>query len=538
MCMFAQTAPTAPVTGGAVRGYLVGPGAVFKAIPFAEPPVGAWRWREPQPVKPWRGVRDATRYAAACEQIPIGTGAFLGPLAHRYGVSLPTPAWEISEDCLYLNVWTPEWPPKEPHAVMYWMHGGSNRIGSGNEAGYDGAQLARHGVVVVTINYRLGALGFFAHPELTRESPRRASGNYGLLDQIAGLRWVRDNIAKFGGDPARVTVFGESAGAVDAGMLLCSPLATGLFARAILESGPVLGIAYAHPLAEAERFGERLGKLALACAAGGYILERLRGLPPQAILGAAVKAARQAPNPEFVLDGFALTRTPQATFAGGKQQPVAFIIGNNGREASAFRTASGAPLAVDRGPLKTLHISYGSMAPLAMAAYEIDSHMGRQAAADDWLNDALMTCPADAMATLNAAAGHPSFVYQFRRSIPGQGEKDLGSFHSLELPYVFGALDQPVWRWLRFEKKDAALAADIQSYWTNFAKTGDPNGGGLPQWRAFTAGSEAYMEFGNNGRAHPRLGGRPGVLRPGYSETETAPHRKSVTHRSPLSRLR
>lgn len=501
------------MTGGAARGYLAAPGAVFKAIPFAEPPVGALRWREPQPVKPWRGVRNATRYSAACVQNPLGTGVFLGPLARRYGVNYPTPKWNISEDCLYLNIWTAEWPVKEPRAVMLWIHGGSNRIGSGNEPGYNSAELAKHGVVVVTINYRLGALGFFAHPALTRESPHASSGNYGLLDQIAALQWVRDNIAQFGGDPARVTVFGESAGAIDAGMLMCSPLAGGLFGRAIMESGPVLGLAYAHSLRQAERFGERVATLALrgqpADSAGDSYMQRLRALPAQAILDAAAQASKQEPNPEFVLDGWVLARTPQAVFAAGGQQPVSLMIGNNAREASVFRGASGAPLAVDQGPLKTLHISFGNMAPIAMAAYVIDTHTGRTAAGDEWLNDALMTCPSAAMATLNAAAGNVSFVYQFRRSIPGKGESDLGSFHSLELPYVFGALHSAAWSWLTFAKLDEGIAAAMQSYWTNFAKTGDPNGSGLPQWRPYRPASDWYMEFGNDGRARPREGGRP-----------------------------
>ena len=509
----AQPPPTVNVTGGAVRGYLAVPGAVFKAIPFAAPPVGGLRWREPQPVKPWRGVRDATRYSAACVQNPIGTGVFLGPLARRYGVSFPTPKWDLSEDCLYLNIWTPEWPMQEPRAVMFWLHGGSNRLGSGNEPGYDGAELAKRGVVVVTINYRLGPLGFFAHPELTRESPHRSSGNYGLLDQIAALRWVRDNIAMFGGDPARVTVFGESAGAIDAGILMCSPLTGGLFARAIMESGPVLGLAYAHSLRQAEQFGERVATLALrgqpGDSAGDSYIKRLRVLPAQAILAAAAEAAKQEPDPEFVLDGWVLARTPQAVFAAGTERAVDLIIGNNGREASVFRGASAVPLAVDQGPKKTLRIGYGSLAPIAMAAYVIDAHTGRTAAADEWLNDALMTCPSAAMATLNAAAGRPSFLYRFRRSIPGQGESDLGSFHSLELPYVFGALHHPAWSWLTFAKLDEALAAAIQGYWTNFAQTGDPNGGGLPAWPPYMPAADRYMEFGNDGRAHPRQGGRP-----------------------------
>ena len=492
-----------------MRGYFAAPGAVFKAIPFAAPPVNEWRWREPQPVAPWRGVRDATHYSAACMQNPIGTGVFLAPLAHRYGANPATPRWDLSEDCLYLNIWTPEWPATGSHAVMFWMHGGSNRIGSGNEPGYDGAKLAQHGVIVVTINYRLGPLGFLAHPELTRESPHRSSGNYGLLDQIAALRWVHDNIAKFGGDPGRVTIFGESAGAIDAGMLMCSPLSGGLFARAIMESGPVIGISYAHSLSRAEQFGERVAGLALHGRQAGGALQGLRALPAQAILAAAAQAGKQTPNPEFVLDGWVLTRSPQAVFAEGAQQPAALMIGNNGREASAFRAASGAPAASDEGPKKTLRISYGNMAAIAMAAYVLDTHTGRAAAADDWLNDALMTCPAAAMATLNSAVGRPSYVYQFRRSIPGKGESELGSFHSLELPYVFGQLGSPVWNWLPFQKLDEALVAAMQSYWTNFAKTGDPNAAGLPRWPPYNPASDEYLEFGNDGRVRARKGDRP-----------------------------
>lgn len=506
----AESGPSVQVTGGELRGYLGAPGAVFKGIPYAEPPVGALRWREPQPVKPWKSVHDATRYSAACMQNPIGTGVFIGPLASRYGVSYAVPAWRLSEDCLYLNIWTPEWPAKQSHAVMFWIHGGSNRIGSGNEPAYDGAELARHGVLVVTINYRLGPLGFFAHPALTRESPHHASGNYGLLDQLAALGWVRDNIARFGGDPARVTVFGESAGAVNTGMLLCSPLARGLFARVIMESGPVLGIGYAHSLTEGERFGERVASLALRGQTGGASLERLRSVPAQDIRRAAAQAARQEPDPGFVLDGWVLPRTPQAVFAAGNEQPVGILIGNNGREASAFRGGAAAErLAADEGPKKTLRICYGHMAPVAMAAYVIDTHTGRTAAADEWLNDALMTCPSAAMAALHEATGQRTYVYQFLRSVPGKGQSDLGSFHSLELPYVFGALHRPGWNWLPFQKLDDGLAATVESYWTNFAQTGDPNGPGLPRWRPFMSNSGDYLEFANDGRAMPRQGVRP-----------------------------
>jgi para-nitrobenzyl esterase len=496
-------APEADVTGGTVRGYLESPGAVFKGIPFAAPPVGEWRWREPQPVKPWHGARDTTHYSAACFQMPTGTGAFIAPIARRYGVNYPTPRWELSEDCLYLNIWTPEWPVREPHAVMLWIHGGSNRIGSGNEPAYDGADLARHGVVVVTINYRLGAFGFFSHPDLTRESPHHASGDYGLMDQIAALQWVHDNMARFGGDPARVTVFGESAGAIDTGMLMSSPLAHGLFQRAIVESGPVF-ISYPFSLQRGERFGKRVARLA-----GSPDLPRLRALPPEAVMRAAVQAAHQEARPDFVVDGWVLPQSPQQVFAEGREEPVNLVIGNNAREASVFRGTSQGSASSSDGALKALRVCYGSMAPLVMTMYYLDTKTGRTTAADSWLTDGLVTCPSAEMAALHAAAGHRSYVYQFRRSIPGKGESEMGSFHSLELAYVFGALHSPAWTWLPFQKADESLAASIESYWTNFAKTGDPNGGGLPQWPAFSASTDDYMEFGNDGRAVPRRGVRP-----------------------------
>ena len=216
--MWAQDASTVSATGGQVRGAALPHGAVFKGIPFAAPPVGDLRWREPMPVKPWQGARDATMFSPRCVQ----SGA------------------DVSEDCLYLNVWTAEWPSKSRKPVMLWIHGGGNFAGSGSDAVFDGESLAKRGVVLVSANYRLGAFGFFAHPELTAESSHHASGNYGLMDQVAALKWVRDNIARFGGDPRNITIFGESAGGLDINVLMTSPLAKGLYARLIGESGPVV----------------------------------------------------------------------------------------------------------------------------------------------------------------------------------------------------------------------------------------------------------------------------------------------------------
>ena len=470
----APSAPIALVSGGSIRGALDSAegGAVFKGVPFAEPPVKNLRWREPQPVRPWKGIRDTTRFGAACIQNPFGTGIFIKPLARLYGSSYEPSKIEMSEDCLYLNVWTPEWPPKNAAPVMVWIHGGSNVMGSGSEATYNGAALARNGVVVVTINYRLGALGFFAHPALTRESPHHASGNYGLLDQIAALEWVQASIARLGGDPRRVTVFGESAGAIDAGLLLCSPLAENLVERAIMESGPVLGTAH-HPssLAKGERFGESVAR-----ALGAGDIAKLREVPPAAVIQAYGETAAREGDPGMVIDGWFLRASPAELFAQGKQLPVDVIVGNNGWEMSAFRAA--APKGVQRSAAgggsiqRAVRMFYGGATPLVVGLFAVDSAFDRTEAADRWLNDVILACPEMAMATLNAG-GHRAYVYQFLRSVPGKGQKALGSFHSLELPYLFGAFRLPAWSWLPFEPQDIALGESMRSYWTNFAATGN-----------------------------------------------------------------
>ncbi|QOY90914.1 carboxylesterase/lipase family protein [Paludibaculum fermentans] len=509
----AAEAPVASVTGGSIRGLLdssLPGGGVFKGIPFARPPVKDLRWREPQPVQPWKGVRDANRVSASCIQPALGNGRFLKPLAERYGTQYNHTPITISEDCLYLNVWAPQWPARNPAPVMVWIHGGSNTIGSGGENGYDGAALARKGVVVVTLNYRLGVLGFFAHPELTRESPHHASGNYGLLDQLAALQWVRQNIAQFGGDPKRVTVFGESAGSINAGLLLCSPLSVGLFQRVILESGPVLSLAH-HPVAreKGELFGESVAR-SLGAPAN---LQKLRDSSPDSVVNAAREAATHAADPGFVLDGWCLREPPAKIFAEGRQLPVDLMIGNNGREMSVFRGPSSSGSA-NRGLAgdsvkETIRIFYAGSASVVTGLFVINNVLGRTESADSWINDVVCACPAMAMSLLNAGTGHPAYVYQFLRSIPGKGEKTLGSFHSLELPYVFGAFRKAAWNWLPFEPVDYALGESIMDYWTNFAKTGNPNGPKLPNWPAFDAGSQASMEFTRLGQVQARAKSRP-----------------------------
>ncbi len=507
-----QTPPVASVTGGSIQGAFepsLPGGAVFKGIPFAQPPVNDLRWREPQPVRAWKGIRAATQYSASCMQPALGTGRFLKPLARLYGAAYNASPIEMSEDCLYLNVWTPEWPVTKPAAVMFFIHGGSNVIGSGTESAYDGAVLAKKGVVVVTINYRLGVLGFFAHPELTRESPHHASGNYGLLDQIAALQWVHQNIAQFGGDPQRVTVFGESAGSINAGLLLCSPLAAGLFQRVILESGPVLGLAHhLAPLEKGERFGEDVAR---SLGHPGN-LQKLREAPPERVVAAARAVTARTGDPGFVLDGWCLREAPAKLFAEGRQLPVDMMIGNNGREISVFRGASSSGGSSGLGgdsAQQTIRLFYGGSTPLVAGLFLIDSTLHRTEAADAWINDVICACPEMAMSALDTSVGRRAYMYQFLRSIPGKGQNVLGSFHSLELPYVFGAFRLPAWNWLPFQPIDFTLGEEIESYWTNFAKTGNPNGRNLPGWPAFDLTSQTEMEFTQQAIASARAHSRP-----------------------------
>lgn len=500
-----ETQPIAHVTGGLIRGTQqgsTGAGAVFRGIPFAQPPVGNLRWREPQPVATWEGTLDATRYRAACAQNSYGTGTFLAPLAKRYGRDYPLQKIEMSEDCLYLNVWTREWPPKVAAPVMFWIHGGSNVMGSGAESSYDGTALASKGVVVVTINYRLGILGSFSHPQLTQESSHHASGNYGLLDQIAALRWVQQNIAQFGGDPARVTVFGESAGAIDAGLLLCSPLASGLMQRVIMESGPVLLAHHPAALAKGEDYGKQLAQ-ALGVS-GDNAIGRMRAMPAGILIEKSNEISKNAPNPGLVIDGWFLREAPGDLFARGRELPADFIIGNNGREMSAFRASSGgsagAAGGLDNSGMQTIKIFYGRSEPLVVGSFLVDNFLRRTEAADSWLNDVIGTCPGEAMASLHASAGHRAYFYLFEREVPGKGQSSLGAFHGIEIPYVFGTLQISTWNWLPFESVDSHLSEILQTYWTNFAKTGNPNGPDVPGWTEFEGGAQTAMEFGKAGR--------------------------------------
>ena len=453
----ADNPPAVDVTGGRIQGSaLERGGAVFKGIPFAQPPVESLRWREPQPVKSWTGVRAATSFGAPCSQ-------------NSAGRMLET----SSEDCLYLNVWTPGWPPRERMPVMFWMHGGGNYAGATGSPNFDGESLARHGVVLVSAAYRLTAFGFFAHPELTRESPHHASGNYGLMDQIAALQWVRANIARFGGDPGNVTMFGQSAGAVDATVLMTSPLAAGLFHKVIAESGTVtrnpdaatlamtaLGpvmpvkqgaVSYsdAPALAEAEKNGEELVRMLQAPATDS--LRYLRALPAAAILNATASPRKSiGPANGIEVDGWVLPQEPAEVFSTGHEHRVPLLAGNNSRERS--------PLTTPDDLTKAMEAMYGPLAPRAFALYRPDAADPLYGdAAAQWVVDTMYRCPVVAELSWHAAAGNPAWEYQFDRAAP----------HGAEVPYVFGTLHSPT-------AVDQGISQVIEEYWTNFAKPAIP----------------------------------------------------------------
>lgn len=519
----ASAGPEVHVKDGALRGKLQDNIAVFLGIPFASPPVGPLRWREAQPVAPWTGLRDATKPSHPCIQAVGGDDTFLEPLAAAYGATYIRQPVDPSEDCLYLNVWSAHPQPAAHLPVMVWVHGGNNVSGNGAESGYDGTSLASRGVVVVTINYRLGVMGFFAHPELSAESSHHSSGNYGLLDQIAALEWVQRNISQFGGDPANVTLFGESAGSIDALTLMVSPLTTNLFRRVIAESGPAFGLGPSQNLSRMQQLGAAVGEEAAghAGAQPGVQLAALRKLPAAEVaqIESRLIASRFKGYDAnaAIVDGWLLPQSPARAFASGAIQRVNLVVGMNAREFSAFRVAAAAAAKASPQPSVKSSVSdqikvfadtarplYGSWTDLAVATYMGRILLHGDVALDQASNDIVGTCPSGAEAALTTSAGARAFVYRFDRSVPGRGQSTLGAFHSLEIPYVFGTFKSRNFGWLPFDPTDQKLSQVMESYWTNFAKSGDPNAPDLPKWAAWNTDQEPYIAFSQNGDAVPQ----------------------------------
>ena len=471
----ADADPIVQVTGGEIKGRMIpGGGATFKGVPFAQPPVGDLRWRDPTPVKPWTGVRDAGAFGPACTQRN----------ANR------RPELEGNqEDCLYLNVWTSEWPAASRKPVMVWLYGGSNVDGSGSADYSDGTSLSRKGVVVVTINFRLGIFGFFAHPALTAESPHHSSGNYGLLDQLATLKWVHDNIARFGGDPGAVTLFGQSSGAIDTSYLAASPLSKGLIHRAIQESGPP--VRPMEPLAEAEPLGVKFAESMQAPAGAAEAVKFLRSLSGPDLEKAALAKVGNSPVPleRPLVDGYVIPGYMALRYRDGQDLPIPMMIGSNSRETTRNYKPD-----VMR---KWLTDNYGSLAPKAEEFYGWangatgydDPFLG--SSATQIRADVRDRCPAIAEGVWRSSHGRATYEYMFDLPIPGES----ATRHGAEIPYVFGNFISGGEFGGTATDADRKISDVVQSYWVNFASTGNPQGKGLPEWPKFNAAARPYLEF-------------------------------------------
>ncbi len=450
--------PAVKIAQGALSGASEGAISEFKGIPFAAPPVGPLRWRAPQPALAWHGTRDASAFGPICPQIPLPGS-----------VQLPQ-----SEDCLTLNVWTPAATRGAKLPVMVWIYGGSFTRGGSALPVYDGVELAQHGVVVVTLNYRLGWLGFFDLPALAGETAGGPTGNFGLLDQIAALAWVQKNIAAFGGDPANVTVFGESAGGMSVNDLMVSPLARGLFAKAISESG--LGLTEIGTAAQAQKTAQDFA--ARENAGGGATLATMRALGVADILADQAKLPAGSNTQPFV-DGTVLPDQPATLFAGGKIAEVPYIAGSNSDEATLMPAIH----MTDDDMLKPL----GDQAAAVRKIYEADGKLTDDQFARQIFGDALFASGAQGFASFDVKFGEPAYVYQFAYVYDAQRAFVSGVGHGGEVPYVFGltGVSQiPAYALAAklASAKDKGTVAMMQGYWTNFAKTGDPNGAGLPRW--------------------------------------------------------
>jgi para-nitrobenzyl esterase len=461
---------TAKITGGMVEGVVKDGIASFKGVPFAAPPVGDLRWKSPQPVSPWEGVKKATEFAP-------------GPMQDTsFGAMLGGPQ-KVSEDCLYLNVWTGVKKSNERRPVMVWIYGGGFGIGMTSTPTYDGTNLAKKGVVLVSVAYRVGPMGFLAHPELSKESGK-GSGAYGIQDQIAGLKWVKENIAQFGGDPRNVTVFGESAGGISVSMLTASPMAKGLFHRAISESGGSMAPPRGTLKAAEEQGKSYLSKL------GANDIKAARALSAEAIQ----KETKGMGSFWPVADGATIVENQYELFEAGKFNDTPVLIGTNSDEGGLFMTQKMTSISFEQ----MIRKQYAADAETILKAYPHATDAEATKSAKDIFRDSTFAWPTWAWAGLQSKNGKKEvFVYYFDHRTPKSPE---GANHAAEIPYVFGNLggmggsNGP---------EDKVLSDVIMSYWINFARHGDPNGPGLPVWPAYDEKGQKTMFFAKTVSAQP-----------------------------------
>ncbi|AOS44236.1 Fumonisin B1 esterase [Lacunisphaera limnophila] len=468
-------APVMTATG-LVQGVAEKDLAVYKGIPFAAPPVGDLRWRAPQPAAKWDGVRAADKF---------GPDPYQGDGTNG-----------VSEDCLYLNVWTPAKSPGDKIPVLVWIYGGGFSFGGNNNPTHNGEHLARKGVVLVTINYRVGPLGFLAHPELTAESGHGASGNYGLMDQIAGLQWVKANIAAFGGDPDQVTIFGESAGGIAVSMLCASPQAKGLFQGAISQSGGSFG-----PTRPTTYPGENMRTLAMAEAsgvayaqkAGAATLAELRQVAPGKLPAGWGSGAAWP-----IVDGHIIPDDQHKLYQAGRYNDVAILVGYNSDEGLSFSREK-TPAEYRANTEKR----YGPFAEKLLAAYPAGESTVPKTARD-LMRDAAFGWQTWSWANLQVKTGKSKvFFYYFDQHAkrPADSpEADHGMPHGVDVPYVFQTLDRND---ARLTPADFAISETVSTYWANFAKHGNPNGPGVPAWPEFTATDRQVMVFKDTAQPGP-----------------------------------
>lgn len=487
----ARTPEPVKVEGGWVQGRVEEGLTVYRGIPFAAPPVGDLRWRPPQPVQKWEGVKETVTFAPACIQ-----GMTMGPGGRG-------PAQ--SEDCLYLNIWSPAKSARDRVPVFVWIYGGGFAMGSTSEPTYSGEALAKKGVMLVSIAYRVGQMGFFAHPELSAESKNRVSGNYGILDMIAGLKWIRKNIAAFGGDPHRVTLFGESAGGIAVSMLCASPLAKGLFHGAISQSGGSFGPPRPVPmpgenmkrLADAERSGE-----AALREVGVASIAEARRLPPDKVSGGGRAQAAGGGHPPGlnywpIIDGWVIPDDQYKLYESKRYNDVPVLIGYNSDEGLSF-----SPPKTPEEYIAGVKSRFGPFADRLIAAYPPGS--GKPAkSARDLMRDAAFGWHTWIWARLQSRTGKSRVFYyyfdQHPEYPPDSEQAGRGSPHGQEVAYVFRHLNPNQTP----SQSDEAISEAMAAYWTNFAKYGDPNGPGLPHWPAFSDANPVLMYFSRTPHTGP-----------------------------------
>ena len=477
----AQT-PVVDAPAGRVRGATEADVRVFRGIPYAQPPVGARRWRPPAPLPRWSGERAATDFGPACVQPKVPATSVYG------GTVLP-----MSEDCLTLNVWTPAKAQGAP--VMVWIHGGALVTGSSREPMYDAKKLAERGIVVVSINYRLGVLGWLAHPWLSREAQPRVSGNYGLQDQIAALHWVRDNIAAFGGDPKQVTIAGESAGGLSALYLMSSPAARGLFQRAIAQSSYMISM----PELKRSVFGmpawEAGGEL-LSGALQASDLATLRGMDAQELTD---RAAKLGFAPFGVVDGALLPKQMVDAFDAGEQARVPVLAGSNQGEIRSLKVLAAKPVADAATYEREIRQRYGDLASDFLKLYPANNQ-GESVLATT--RDALYSWTAQRLVRKQTALGLPSYLYLFDHGYPAMDSAGLHAFHASELPYVFGTPQgtPPNWPKVPDTAPEHALSDAMVDYWASFVRDGKPVAKGATAWPAFDAAG-SYLHIADKPQA-------------------------------------